>query len=130
MAACSTRRANQSARLSFNGSNSLEKSPISNIKFATRSFRDSPAKRAVEYRADFVYKNKSRELVVEDARGVRTTSSAEQAVEMIAEWQPHLTILDVGLPKTNGIDLAIALKSSHLPCSPVLWAAEHDRATR
>jgi DNA-binding response OmpR family regulator len=42
--------------------------------------------------------------------------SAEQAVEIIAEWQPDLAILDVGLPKTNGIDLAIALKTSHPAC--------------
>ena len=31
-----------------------------------------PGERAVEYRADFVYKNKAGELVVEDAKGVRT----------------------------------------------------------
>lgn len=31
-----------------------------------------PGERAVEYRADFVYKNTAGELVVEDAKGVRT----------------------------------------------------------
>jgi hypothetical protein len=31
-----------------------------------------PGERAVEYRADFVYKNKAGDVVVEDAKGVRT----------------------------------------------------------
>jgi Protein of unknown function (DUF1064) len=31
-----------------------------------------PGERAVEYRADFVYRDKVGELVVEDAKGVRT----------------------------------------------------------
>jgi DNA-binding response OmpR family regulator len=41
----------------------------------------------------------------------KTAVSAEQAVEIIAGWEPDLAILDVGLPKMNGIDLAIALKN-------------------
>jgi DNA-binding NtrC family response regulator len=48
--------------------------------------------------------------------------SAEQAIEIIAEWQPDLAILDVGLPKTNGIDLAIALKTSHPACRVLLFS--------
>jgi DNA-binding response OmpR family regulator len=50
--------------------------------------------------------------------------SAEQAVEMIAEWQPDLAILDVGLPNMNGIDLAIALKSSHPACRVLLFSGQ------
>jgi DNA-binding response OmpR family regulator len=50
--------------------------------------------------------------------------SAEQAVEIIAEWQPDLAILDVGLPKTNGIDLAIALKTSHPACRVLLFSGQ------
>lgn len=50
--------------------------------------------------------------------------SAEQAVEMIAEWQPDLAILDVGLPKANGIDLAIALKTSHPSCRVLLFSGQ------
>ena len=49
---------------------------------------------------------------------VRSANSAEQAVEVIAEWQPDLAILDVGLPQMNGIDLAIALKASQPTCDP------------
>jgi DNA-binding NtrC family response regulator len=49
----------------------------------------------------------------------KTAFSAEQAIEIIAGWEPDLAILDVGLPKMNGIDLAIALKKGH-PWCPVL----------
>lgn len=52
----------------------------------------------------------------------RVAQSAEEAVEVLAEWQPDLTILDVGLPKMNGIDLAIALKSSHPACRILLFS--------
>ena len=43
----------------------------------------------------------------------RAVYSAEQALELIAEWTPQLTVLDVMLPGMNGIDLAIGLKASH-----------------
>jgi CheY-like chemotaxis protein len=52
-----------------------------------------------------------------DARGA---SSAEEAVELIADWYPELAILDVVLPKMNGIDLAILLKAKYPNCRIVL----------
>jgi DNA-binding response OmpR family regulator len=33
--------------------------------------------------------------------------SAEGAIDVIAEWQPHLALLDVNLPSMNGIDLQL-----------------------
>ena len=39
----------------------------------------------------------------------RASYSAEQALEIIADWLPDLAILDVVLPKMNGVDLAILL---------------------
>ena len=54
----------------------------------------------------------------------RTAYSAEQAVEVIAEWQPDLAILDVGLPNMNGIDLAIALETSHPACRVLLFSGQ------
>ena len=38
----------------------------------------------------------------------RATYSAEEALEILADWPPALIILDVVLPKMSGIDLAIA----------------------
>jgi DNA-binding NtrC family response regulator len=52
----------------------------------------------------------------------RVAYSAEQAVDVIAQWQPDLAILDVGLPNMNGIDLAIALEASHPACRVVLFS--------
>jgi CheY-like chemotaxis protein len=53
------------------------------------------------------------------ARGVY---SAEEAVDVIAEWQPDVALLDVNLPSMNGIDLAIALKTSAPHCRVLLFS--------
>jgi DNA-binding response OmpR family regulator len=39
----------------------------------------------------------------------QTAYTAEQAIEIVAEWLPDPAIIDVVLPQTNGIDLAILL---------------------
>jgi DNA-binding NtrC family response regulator len=80
-------------------------------------------------------------LIVDDERGVReslaavfinygyetrTADSAESAVEILAQWLPHLAILDVDLPKMNGVDLAVALKSGHPDCRVLLFSG-HPR---
>src|ERR1700756_4913598 len=36
---------------------------------------------------------------------IRVAYSAEQAIELLAEWRPNLAVLDVILPQMNGIDL-------------------------
>jgi CheY-like chemotaxis protein len=52
----------------------------------------------------------------------RAAQSAEEAIEALAEWPSDLAILDVRLPKMNGIELAIALKNSHPACRvPLLF---------
>lgn len=43
----------------------------------------------------------------------RTAYSAEQALELLEEWQPDLSIIDVVLPGMNGIEFAIFLKASY-----------------
>ena len=62
----------------------------------------------------------------------RTAISAESAIEVVAQWEPHLALLDVDLPQMNGIDLAVALKErpSLLSCSAILWASAHTRSSR
>jgi CheY-like chemotaxis protein len=52
----------------------------------------------------------------------KTAYSAEEAIDVIAEWQPNLALLDVNLPKMNGIDLAIALKTSAPNCRVLLFS--------
>jgi DNA-binding NtrC family response regulator len=49
----------------------------------------------------------------------RASYSAEQALEIVAEWLPDLAILDVVLPKMNGVDLAILL-ATHSPTCRIL----------
>jgi CheY-like chemotaxis protein len=52
----------------------------------------------------------------------RAAYSAEEAIDVIAEWQPNLALLDVNLPKMNGIDLAVALKTSDPNCRVLLFS--------
>jgi DNA-binding response OmpR family regulator len=56
----------------------------------------------------------------------RTATSAESAIEIVAQWEPHLAILDVDLPRMNGLDLAVALKSGHPSCRVLLFSG-HPR---
>ncbi len=56
----------------------------------------------------------------------RAAYSAEEAIDVIAEWQPNLALLDVNLPKMNGIDLAIALKTSAPNCRVLLFSGYPD----
>ena len=43
----------------------------------------------------------------------RAAYSAEEALQIIAQWPPRLAILDVILPGMNGIDLALLIKSGY-----------------
>jgi CheY-like chemotaxis protein len=56
----------------------------------------------------------------------RAAYSAEEAIDVIAEWQPNLALLDVNLPNMNGIDLAIALKTSTPNCRVLLFSGYPD----
>ncbi len=53
---------------------------------------------------------------------VRGAHSAEEAIETIAAWEPDLAILDVNLPRMNGIDLAIVLQANRPACRLVLFS--------
>lgn len=56
------------------------------------------------------------------ARGykVQVANSAEEAIETIAGWEPDLAIVDVMLPRMNGIEFGEALKSNYPNCQLVL----------
>ena len=53
---------------------------------------------------------------------VRCALSAEEAIEIIARWEPDLAILDVMLPRMNGIELALVLKANRPACHLVLFS--------
>jgi CheY-like chemotaxis protein len=54
----------------------------------------------------------------------RATSSAEDALELIADWCPDLAFLDVILPKMNGIELAILLRVKYPNCRIALFSGQ------
>lgn len=54
----------------------------------------------------------------------RATYSAEEAVPLIAQWNPHLLILDVRLPGMNGIDLAMGVKAQYPQCNILLFSGD------
>ncbi len=54
----------------------------------------------------------------------RVAYSAEQAAEIIGQWEPRLVVLDVVLPGMNGIDFAIQLKTSCPSCHVLLSSGQ------
>jgi DNA-binding NtrC family response regulator len=50
----------------------------------------------------------------------RAAYSAEQAIEVLSEWQPHLAMIDVMLPQMNGIELACILNENYPSCRILL----------
>jgi CheY-like chemotaxis protein len=56
----------------------------------------------------------------------RAASSAEEALELVGDWSPDLAILDVILPKMNGIELAILLRERYPKCRIALASGHPD----
>lgn len=54
----------------------------------------------------------------------RTAYTAEQSIEIMAEWLPDLAIIDVVLPQMNGIDLAILLRTRCPACRLMLLSGD------
>jgi len=50
----------------------------------------------------------------------KVVHSAEEAMEMIAVWQPDLAFVDVMLPGMNGIEFGKVLKANYPECEVVL----------
>lgn len=55
---------------------------------------------------------------------VRVVYSAESALQLVTQWTPDLAILDVMLPKMNGIELAILVKERHAECHILLFSGQ------
>ncbi|MFP5248397.1 MAG: response regulator [Acidobacteriota bacterium] len=58
----------------------------------------------------------------------RAVYSAEEALDVMASWHPALVILDVVLPKMNGIDLAILLARRQPSCQILLFSGNPNTA--
>lgn len=58
---------------------------------------------------------------------VKTASSAEQGVALIANWNPHLILLDLGLPDKDGIELTKELRS--WTQTPIIIISARERET-
>jgi CheY-like chemotaxis protein len=54
----------------------------------------------------------------------QTAYTAEQAIEIVAEWLPDLAIIDVVLPQTNGIDLAILPTAQYPACRIMIFSGQ------
>jgi len=54
----------------------------------------------------------------------RAAYSAEQALEIIPEWLPHLAVIDVALPGMHGIELAILLTAQCPDCRLLLFSGQ------
>jgi DNA-binding response OmpR family regulator len=55
---------------------------------------------------------------------IRVVYSAEDAVSLIGSWPPDVAILDVMLPKMNGIELAVILKENLAACHVLLFSGQ------
>jgi CheY-like chemotaxis protein len=71
---------------------------------------------------DFAVTESLSAIFVKYGYEVRVAHSAETAIELIAQWEPDLAILDVMLPCMNGIDLAVVLKANRPRCHLVLFS--------
>lgn len=58
------------------------------------------------------------------ARGykARLAHSAEEAIEVIANWEPALAIVDVMLPRMNGIQFREVLQANYPSCQVILMS--------
>lgn len=55
---------------------------------------------------------------------IRVVYSAEDAVTLVPGWSPDLAILDVMLPRMNGIELAVILKENFSACHVLLFSGQ------
>jgi DNA-binding NtrC family response regulator len=63
-------------------------------------------------------------IFMQNGYDVRIAVSAEEAIDSIAIWIPDLALIDVGLPRMNGIDLAVAVRKVQPNCRVVLFSGQ------
>ena len=65
-----------------------------------------------------------RQILSSNGYDTHVSYSAEAALNSLSRWTPDLAILDVMLPKMNGIDLALALKERLSGCRILLISGQ------
>ena len=55
---------------------------------------------------------------------IRIAYSAEDGLTVISQWSPDLAILDVMLPRMNGIEFAVVLKENFARCHVLLFSGQ------
>ncbi|HEX4590805.1 MAG TPA: response regulator [Gemmataceae bacterium] len=66
-------------------------------------------------------------LLGADGNRVRIAADGEMALRKVLLEQPDVVLLDLGIPKLDGLEVATAVRSAHLPWRPWLVAVSgHD----
>ena len=62
------------------------------------------------------------------ARGykVKVAYSAEEAIEIISDWRPDVALVDVMLPRMNGIEFGCVLKENYPACQIILLSGHPE----
>ena len=73
---------------------------------------------------DRVVANTTALIFTHEGYEARVAYSAEEALELIHDWQPSAAILDVLLPKMDGITLAAAIQAIYPDCRVALFTTQ------
>jgi DNA-binding response OmpR family regulator len=63
-------------------------------------------------------------ILASNGYDIRIAYSAEAATVAISQWTPDVAILDVMLPKMNGVELAVVLKNRFAQCQVLLFSGQ------
>jgi DNA-binding response OmpR family regulator len=64
------------------------------------------------------------QILAANGYDIRIAYSAEDAAGIASEWAPQLAVVDVMLPKMNGIELAVLFKKELSACHVLLFSGQ------
>ena len=64
------------------------------------------------------------QILASNGYEIRVVYSAEDAIALFSAWSPNVAILDVMLPKMNGIELALVLRENLPDCHALLFSGQ------